>query len=156
MFESMVKNMKIKTKYLGDAQIDRTKIIYFKYGLPGFQDETAFVLLNLPGQLSTTFQTLQSVKTNDLAFIVVNPYQFFRNYEFQLDTQTIDQLQITSSKDVTVVSIVTVKKPFEKSTINLQAPIIINVQKMLGKQCILNDETYQTRTPLQTVTKGDR
>lgn len=148
--------MKIQTKYLGEVQIDQSKTIHFASGLPGFQDETEFVLLNLPGELSTTFQTLQSIKTNDLAFIVTNPYQFYQDYEFQLDEHTIEQLRIEHQQDVSVIAIVTLKSPFEQSTMNLKAPVILNVQQKLGKQYILNDDRFKTRTPLQLpTTKGD-
>lgn len=148
--------MKLKTKYIGEVSVDRSKMIHFPSGLPGFQNETEFVLLNFPGELSTTFQTLQSTKSANLAFIVTNPYHFYQNYEFKLDEQIIEQLEIEQEQDVAVITIVTLKNPFEKSTMNLKAPVIINFEKRLGKQYILNTDKYETRTPLQlSVAKGD-
>lgn len=140
--------MKIKTKYLGELEIDESDIISFANGLPGFNGEKKFILLPIPGTAPETFQTLQSIKTPELAFVVTNPYHIYKDYEFHLDQATIDQLKIKSKRDLFILTIVTLASPFEKSTMNLKAPIIINGQTRLGKQYILNDYTYPTKAPL--------
>lgn len=140
--------MIINTKYLGKLSIKESDILTFVNGLPGFQDEIKFVLLNLSGELTSAFQILQSVKTPELAFIVTNPYYFYKDYELKLEEPIIEQLNITKEGDVTVLSIVTLKEPFSKSTMNLKAPLIINHDKRLGKQYILQTDNYDTRTPL--------
>lgn len=141
--------MELQTKYLGKIKIKNTDIITFSSGIPGFQEEREFVLLNLPGEDSTgLFQVLQSVKTAELAFIITNPYYFYEDYGFKLSESLLKSLEIKSKEEVTVLSIVTVKDPFPESTINLKAPIIINHEKRLGKQYILDAEKYQTKSPL--------
>lgn len=141
--------MKLQTKYLGEITVEKSKIITFPTGIPGFQDEKEFVLLNLPGEDSTgLFQVLQSVKTSHLAFIVTNPYYFYEAYEFKLSESLLKHLDINSQEEVTVLTIVTVKDPFAESTINLKAPIIINHEKHLGKQFILDTDKYETKSPL--------
>ncbi|HZH60848.1 MAG TPA: flagellar assembly protein FliW, partial [Metabacillus sp.] len=42
----------------------------------------------------------------------------------------------------------TLKDPFEESTANLQGPIIINENKKLAKQIIINDSPYTTKHKL--------
>lgn len=138
--------MKIETKYLGDMEITDSKIIQFSSGLPGFIDETKFVLLDLPD--NTAFQILQSVNTPSIAFIVTNPYHFYQNYSIDLDDGIISNLQIENDKDVVVLVIVTVKDPFNTSTINLKAPIIINSQTKRGKQYILNMDDYPSKAAI--------
>src|SRR5690625_243661 len=128
----------VQTKYLGTVEIDKSKIIQFPSGIPGFIDELEFVLLDLPGH--SIFQTLQSVKTSELAFIVVNPYHFYKKYEFRLEKYLLESLQIKSEQDVIVLAIVTLKQPFTRSTINLKAPLIINSNVSLGKQYVLNTD----------------
>lgn len=140
--------MNIGTKYLGDIQIAEENIITFPSGLPGFSDEHKFVLLNIPSEATDTFQVLQSVKTTELAFIVTNPYYFYQDYEFTLEDGIIEQLKIAEKEDVIVLAIVTLQEPFEESTINLKAPLIINYKENLGKQYILHTDMYKTRTPL--------
>src|SRR5690625_3333356 len=140
--------MNISTKYLGDIQIAEENIITFLSALPGLSDEHKFVLLNIPSEATDTFQVLQSVKTTELAFIVTNPYYFYQDYEFTLEDGIIEQLKIAEKEDVIVLAIVTLQEPFEESTINLKAPLIINYKENLGKQYILHTDMYKTRTPL--------
>lgn len=138
--------MKIKTKYLGEVQIEAEKIIHFSAGIPGFIDETGFVLLDLPD--NPTFQILQSVQSENIAFIVTNPYPIYTDYMFNLDDSILANLQIKKEADVVVLAIVTLKKPFHTSTLNLKAPIIIHSGNMHGKQYILNQGDYLTKAPI--------
>lgn len=138
--------MNTKTKYLGEVIIEDINKIHFSTGLPGFADEMEFVLLDLPG--NAAFQILQSVLTENVAFIVTNPYHFYQDYAFELDDASIENLQIESEKDVAVFSIVTLKSPFEKSTLNLKAPVIINSTKRRGKQYILATDEYPSKASI--------
>lgn len=140
--------MKITTKYLGEIEIDESKRIKFESGIPGFPEETSFILLNFPGDQLSAFQVLQSLNTPDLAFIVTNPYYFYEDYEFELEGSLVEQLGIINEEDVIVLTIVTVKSPFSNSTINLKAPLIINYKTRLGKQFILQTDQYETRAPI--------
>lgn len=150
--------MKIKTKYLGDVRIEETKIIQFSTGIPGFIDETAFVILDLPD--NPAFQILQSIQSVDVAFVVTNPYVIYADYTFHLDDNILDNLQIKKTADVVVLTIVTLKKPFHTSTLNLKAPIIIQPGTMQGKQYILNQEDYSTKAAIEPINaakaKGDQ
>lgn len=136
--------MRIQTKYLGEVELNEKQLISFPSGLPGFAEESRFVLLDLPGG-NPVFQILQSTATPDVAFVVTNPYHFSQEYEFELDTNVKENLLIRSKEDVTVFSIVTLNDPFEESTLNLKAPVIINPASKRGKQYILNHEDYSTR-----------
>src|SRR5690606_37570776 len=99
------KLMIVLTKYLGEMKIDEANIIHFSGGLPGFLEETKFILLDLPG--NPLFQFLQSIQTPDLAFIVTDPYHYYQDYQFELDEQILTALQIESEKDVMVRAIIT-------------------------------------------------
>src|SRR5690606_4801660 len=143
--------MKIQTKYHGEVEIAEDTIIKFAKGIPGFPDESKFTLLPLPDL--TNMSVMQSVATPGLAFVVADPYTLFSPYEFALDDNTVEELEVVSPEDVSALVILTVQDPFEKSTANLQAPIVMNIKKNKGKQVILNDEKYKTKQPLfgQTV-----
>ena len=137
--------MKLLTKYHGEQDIEEKEVIVFEEGLPGFPDERKFVLIRLTDDQS--FCVLQSVMTSGLAFIVTSPFLTYPEYEFKLDDEIVASLGLTE-EHVSVFSIVTAKDAFEKSTINLQAPLIIDPKKGIGKQIILNQTNYQTRMPL--------
>lgn len=138
--------MKIKTKYLGDIVIDEKQVIHFPHGLPGFQEETEFVLTDLPD--GGLFHVLQSTKTAELAFVVADPYTFEKDYTIEIDGSAQETLKIEKPEDVALYGIVTVRDPFTESTINLKAPLLINTKTQLAKQHILTTEKYATKTPI--------
>lgn len=138
--------MDIQTKYLGKVSFKPSAIIQFPNGIPGFNDEKQFIMLELPG--NPVFQILQSVSTEGIAFILTNPYHFYQQYSFELDEATLENLSIQTREDVAVFSIVTLKQPFETSTINLKAPLIINLRENYGKQLILKSENYPTKASI--------
>jgi flagellar assembly factor FliW len=134
--------MKLLTKYHCEIEISEKDIFHFENGIPGFLDEKYFVLLPLE---DTPFVILQSVKTPELGFAMIDPFIYFKDYDFELDEQSVTQLQLSSEKEVAVYVILTVADPFNNTTANLQAPIVLNYEKKLGKQVILTNTTYKTK-----------
>lgn len=138
--------MKIKTKYHGEITIDERQIIHFENGLPGFLEEKQFIILPLTD--NQIYLILQSIQTPEIAFVITNPFFFYKDYEFKLEDGVVEQLEIKEPGDVQVFNILTIYDPFEKTTINLQAPIVINIKNNRAKQVILNYDHYTTREPL--------
>lgn len=133
----------IKTKYHGEIEVKDEEILHFEKGIPGFLDEKEFVVLPLSDD--QTFSIMQSVNTSFVAFVISSPFNFFKDYEFKLEDGVIEELEIKADKDVLVFSILSVGDPFEKTTANLQAPVVINSSNHQAKQVILNDQRYQTK-----------
>lgn len=138
--------MKIQTKFHGELDIQEQQKWEFPKGIPGFEHEKEFALL--PIEDNNIFQVLQSTNTTDVAFIVANPYTVVTDYSFKVDEPTIDLLNIKTESDVFVLGVLSVKNPFETSTINLQAPLIFQTKTKKAKQMILNDNTYSMRHPI--------
>lgn len=136
----------IQTKYLGEVRVEQSQLIAFPAGLPGFIEETSFVLLNIPG--NSVFQILQSISNPGIAFIVTDPYQLYKEYVIKLDDNLMESLHITTKEDVVVLSIVTLQEPFEDSTLNLKAPLIIHSKDLTGKQYIIHGDEYTTKAPI--------
>lgn len=136
----------IQTKYHGTIEIERDKIITFEQGIPSFETEKKFVIL--PFSDKDPFFILQSVDIEALAFVMTNPFVFFQEYDFKLEEATVLALDLQNQEDALVYNILTIKKPFDDSTINLQAPIIINKKNQKAKQVILNDNRYKINEPL--------
>lgn len=138
--------MKALTKYHGEVEIKPEEIIHFEKGIPGFGDERDFVMLPLSDE--KTFIALQSLKNQHLCFVVANPFDFFKDYDFEMEDSTVQELGLKNEKAVVVYSILTVQDPFEKTTANLQGPIIINSSNQKAKQVILNDSNFHTKHPI--------
>ena len=135
--------MKISTSYHGDIEIDNQQTLTFNQGIPVFLEETEFVILPLPE--AEAFQVLQSIQTKELAFIITDPFQFFLDYDFQLEPQEIEKLQLQQAEDAAVYVLLTMSDSVEKITANLQAPVIINTKQQLAKQVILMNTAYETK-----------
>ena len=137
--------MKIQTAFLGEIEIDDSQTIHFEHGLPGFEDEQKFTLISLEDD--AVYQVLQSVNKPHIAFVTVNPF-VFTNYSFDLDESTVHSLSIKSNEDIAILSIVTVKEPFSESTLNLKAPIVINMMLKKAKQTIIEKSDFPLRHPI--------
>ncbi|MCM3307631.1 flagellar assembly protein FliW [Priestia megaterium] len=135
--------MEISTSYHGDIEIDNQQTLTFNQGIPGFLEETEFVIL--PLSEAEAFQVLQSIQTKELAFIITDPFQFFLDYDFQLEPQEIEKLQLQQAEDAAVYVLLTMSDSMEKITANLQAPVIINTKQQLAKQVILMNTAYETK-----------
>ena len=134
--------MNIPTKFHGEIEINEADFFTFQNGIPGFLDEQTFTLLPLA---DTPFVVLQSVTTKEVAFISINPFEVFSTYEIDLSQDVLDDLHIQLEQDVAVFTILTIREPFEESTANLQAPVILNTKNKRGKQYIMKTDHYTTR-----------
>ncbi|CAM4001741.1 flagellar assembly protein FliW [Alkalicoccus chagannorensis] len=147
--------MQIETKYSGPLTINEANITTFELGMPGFEDEKAFILLPF-GEGPSPYYLLQSIHTPGLAFVIMDPFTFFPDYEAALSDQTIESLAIEQESDVSLFVVLTLKGSLADSTVNLRGPIVINHVQKRGRQIALSDSDYSTQTPipLQTV-KGE-
>lgn len=137
--------MKIETKYHGVQDINEEAMLNFDSGIPGFPEEKKFVLLPLD---ESTLLVMQSVTTPQIGFVVADPFAFFPYYDFKLSESTVEQLALEQPEDAVVYTILTVQDPFEHTTANLQAPVVINRMNNKAKQVILTELNYKTRHPL--------
>lgn len=119
--------------------------IIFNKGIPGFESLKRFDLKNLEG--NDRFNILKAQK-DGISFITTNPFEIYSDYEINLNEETIKELKIDKPEDVLVLSIITLGKTLEGSTINLQAPLVINIKNNLGKQYIIQNSQYKTKHPL--------
>jgi len=142
--------MKIATKFLGDVEIVEQDILTFEHGLLGLEDQKKFVILPLDADLPLAI--LQSINRIEIGFVVAYPFAFKKDYSFDISEEDREQLQIEKEADVLTYTIVTMKETFQDSTINLLAPVIINISAKCGKQIVLQDnKSYPLRYPMQTL-----
>lgn len=142
----------MKTRYLGELEVDKDDVITFPNGVPGFPDDKGYILI--PLEEKSPFSLLQSVQTEQLGFVIADPFSFYKDYEFDLPDSFVTQFKIDDKTDINIFSIVTVEQSIETSTLNLQAPIIINDRTRQGKQVILDSEKYHTKHPLKNKQAG--
>ena len=138
--------MKIQTKYHGEMELNEEEILHFEKGIPGFPSLTKFIVIPLTED--GLFQVLQSITDAEIGFIITDPFFFKKDYDFVLEDAVVESLDIQQTEEVKVSVIITPKEPFNESTANLQAPVIINKSNNKAKQVILTNTTYLTKHPL--------
>jgi flagellar assembly factor FliW len=135
--------MVLETKNFGEVEIKEEDIIFFEYGIPGFESMTKFVILGKTDSPDDPFLWLQSTENPNLAFVIMNPRDLVFDYEAEIDMFTANLLKIKDENDALIYCIVTVPQDISKISINLKAPIIINAKDNRGCQVVLENEKYK-------------
>ena len=134
--------MRIDTKKFGIINIEKEKVIEFKKEILGFKNYKKFTLIdNLEDNL---FYWLQSTQEKDLSFILLNPYEVIDEYEVKVSDEFLEEIELESDNSIIIYTMVNIGDNGEYIAINLKAPIIINSEKQLGGQVVLEKE-YPTR-----------
>ena len=135
--------MLLNTKNFGEVEIKDDDVIFFEYGVPGFENMTNFVILGKTDAEDDPFFWLQSVQNPNLAFVIMDPRDLVPDYEAEIDTFTANILKITDPNDALIYCIVTVPQDIQKISINLKAPVIINAKANRGCQVVQENERYK-------------
>lgn len=125
----------------------------FSGSILGFETLDSFLLEAIE---ETPFAYLKSMEDKNISFLVTSPFEWYNDYSLQLDDSMKKKLEIEKPEDTLVISIVTFKTSLESSTINLLAPLIINVNEHKGSQYVLTgNNNYSTRSPLIVIDTED-
>lgn len=130
------------------------KVLFFPAGLPGLPPEiNRFELLALAPD--SPFYFLKSLQDENVGFILVNPFFFFPEYEFDLPDEEAQALGLSSLEEVAVFCIVNASQGLKCATVNLLAPVVVNVTTGEARQVVLVDSRYSLRHPLLASTARD-
>ena len=139
--------MNINTTRFGELEILDDSIFEFVCPILGYEDEAQFALIE--HNQDSNFKWLQSTKTPGLAFVVTIAGLFDIDYSFELPEVTQDELEIQTAEDILAFNLVVI--PHENprnSTINLLAPIIINITNKKAGQIVLSGSNFSVSHPL--------
>jgi flagellar assembly factor FliW len=138
--------MKISTKFYGTIDFDEPNVIRFPQGIPGFENERLFGIIQTE---NSVFQCLQSLTHPEIAFILISPFLICPDYSFNLSEAVSEQISLYKLEDALILGIVTIPSNNTKAaTVNLQAPVVVNLKAGLGTQVILLEEFYPMRLPI--------
>jgi flagellar assembly factor FliW len=138
--------MELRTKYHGIRFYEEKDIITFKKGIPGFEDLKKFIIFT--AEENKLFYILQSIEDMSVGIVLVSPFNVAKEYEFKLDDSKLKELNIKSEEDVLVLNTVTLNSKLEDITVNLKAPMVINIKEKVGEQIILDNIDYPIKYPL--------
>ena len=146
--------MQIQTTRFGPVTIDPNHIMTFPQGLVGFPDQVRFALLGQArdGAQEGAFYWLQATENPELAFLVTDPAQFFKDYQVCIREETQQDLNLADAKDGQVLVIC--NRAGEWLTGNLLGPLVINTRTRIGQQMVLTEKKWTCRQPLIQVPNG--
>jgi flagellar assembly factor FliW len=136
--------MIIETKHLGTLEVAEDKVISFPQGLYAFEDKKRYVLLENE-DAENPLWWLQSLDDPALVFVLLNPFSFKPDYEFELSAEDVAELGLENPQEAVVFCLVVVPREVRKMTANLLAPVVINARSKKGKQIILFNKNYTTK-----------
>lgn len=139
--------MLIQTTRFGQLSIEPSQIIRFPQGLPGFADQKTFIPIEY--KEGSFFKILQALDQPDLAFVITDPFQIFSDYELELTKEDKELLEIEKPEETNVYTIVSIVPEGSGISVNLQAPLVFNIKKGLGKQVVLHNSPYPLRYVLE-------
>lgn len=135
---------KVNTLRFGEVEVAEDKVVHFADGIPAFEDEHEFVIV--PYDDESPYVFLQSLTTPDLAFLMTVPFIFFPEYEFEIDDENQNKLELTKQEDMVVYTLLTINGGKVKDmTANLMAPVVVNTANMQARQIVLDRSSYTTK-----------
>ena len=137
-------SIKINSKPFGEIEIHEDAVIHFKYGLFGFDDIKKFIVIDEQDPESP-FKWLQAIDDPTLAFVIIRPIDFLREYTLSISDSDLMAIDAKSIENLVVFSIVTIPADPSLMTANLQGPVIINPESMMGCQAISMNDKYHVR-----------
>ncbi len=140
--------MKYETKNFGEVEIEESETVTFKQAIFGFEDYRKFVFIHSE-EIGSHITWLQSLDDAGLCFILIDPSSLSPAYSPKLPS-SIEQILGDGEYICWVIAVV--PDDFEKTTVNLKSPIIVNPATRLAAQIML-DQDYPIRFPLM---KGAR
>jgi len=129
-----------------DVQTDFVEI-RFAAGLPGFPHVRVFHLKPW-GPPGSPYLLLRALDDPDVGFVVVPPWVFYPDYEFDLDDASAERLGLAAADDAIVLAVVTLRDRPEEATLNLLGPIVVNRHTHDAAQIVLPTSSYSVRAPL--------
>ncbi|KPI55038.1 flagellar assembly protein FliW [Clostridioides difficile] len=120
--------------------------VTLKKGILGFENLKEYELLDIENE--DILKEFNSTEEDCIGFIVVSPFEIIKEYEVVLNQEIIEKLEVKSPNDIMLLNIITIGQTLEESTVNMKAPIVINVRNNCGMQIILQDEEYSIWHPL--------
>ena len=122
-----------ETSRFGPIEVGEDRIIRFPVGLLGFPELNRYVLIDYK---DTPLKWLQSVDDPDVAFIVTDPKTVANEGTIRLGDDVVRFLQIEREDDLAVLLMLRVDG--DKVIANLNGPLAINSNRMLGVQAVLD------------------
>lgn len=135
----------VKTLRFGTIEAGDEHLIRMRDGIIGMGKLKDFILVESPAYPLMLW--LQSCDDERIAFPVIEPTFFKADYNPRLNQADKICLNLEDQDRLKLFTILTIPEVAENMTVNLRAPIAINLTKGTGAQIVLQDKDLQVRQP---------
>nr|WP_312214309.1 flagellar assembly protein FliW [Clostridioides sp.] len=126
--------------------------IKFSKPLLGFDNLVEFEIVDV--EINPIFKEVNSLEDENIGFLAISPFDMDENYEIKLSDNDIKELEIENPEDVLLLNIITLGDSLATSTVNLRAPIVLNIKNKLAFQIVIQNDKYDIKAPFNL--RGDR
>ncbi|WP_141267092.1 flagellar assembly protein FliW [Thermodesulfovibrio sp. Kuro-1] len=132
----------LKSERFGELNIDENEIIYFPIGIPGVPFDR-FIIKDLIEPV----KWLIAIDDTDVAMLIIQPFTYFPDYGFELSDEIVSVLDAKSEEELEIY--VSLLKYNDGVAANLKSPFVINKNKKIGVQILLEDDRYSFKEPIK-------
>ena len=134
-------SMKADTRLFGKIEIEDEKILTFDQGIIGFPYMKHFALIfDVEDGKEAKIKWLQSMEEECFAMPVMEPGELVPDYHPFVSDETWQALGDIKDEDTLLLVTVTVPTDIEQMSINLKAPVVINLATNKAAQVIVEDD----------------
>lgn len=126
--------IEIESERFGLVEVESERIIDFPEGLPGFPDNKRYFMID---KEDSAFIWFHNVEDSQLAFVVMDPWVAFPDYEPEIPDEDVEFLEIKEPADILFLCIATVPENPKETTLNLLGPLVINTKNKKAKQILV-------------------
>lgn len=149
--------MKINTRIFGEIEVADEKLITFENGIIGFPDLKHFTLLHDSEKgTDAGIRFLQSVEEPQFAMPVMDPLAVKPDYDPKVNDELLAGLGNLTPDNILVLVTVTIPSDLAKMSVNLQGPIVINVEEHKACQIIVEGNAYPVKFPIYDILQSGK
>ena len=146
--------MNANIRLFGEISIDDDKIIRMDKGIIGFPDLKNFALVyDEDGEKNNSIMWFQSLDEPQFAMPVIVPNDIITDYNPTVNDELLSGLGALTPENTYCIVTIKVPQDITKMTVNLKAPIIVNMDNMRAEQIIVEDD-FEVRFPVYDLLKA--
>ena len=146
--------MTINTRIFGEVTIGDDRMIHFPKGIVGFPELTDFALIHdSEAGEQGGIRWMQSIQEPNFAMPVIDPLTVKEDYNPEVNDDLL--ATIGGIDDILVLVTITVPSDLTKMTVNLKAPLIINVPERKACQLIV-DQDYPVKYAIYDILQAKK
>lgn len=139
--------MTTKTRLFGEITIADEKLIIFPEGIVGFPFLKTFALIHDAEDEKAPIMWLQSMEEPGFAMPVIEPNLVKDDYNPTVNDEFLTPVGELAPDQIYSLVTITVPPEIEKMSVNLKAPIVINMANNKAVQIIVEDD-FKVKHPI--------